>query len=120
MIELELQSEVEFPGFRLAASGHVPLDGIVGLFGPSGHGKSTLLRAIAGLERKSRGRIVLDGTVWQDDARRVFVPPHRRGVGYVFQDARLFPHLSVRGNLRFAARRAPARASAPGFARVVE
>jgi len=107
VIRLEVTSEVDFPGFRLAVDSRLPLDGIVGLFGPSGHGKSTLLRAIAGLERGTRGRIALNGEVWQDDGRQLFVPPHRRGVGYVFQDARLFPHLSVRGNLRFGERRAP-------------
>jgi molybdate transport system ATP-binding protein len=114
MIRLEIESELDFPGFRLAASARLPLDGIMGLFGPSGHGKSTLLRVVAGLERGSRGRIALGGEVWQDDAQGRFVEPHRRGVGYVFQDVRLFPHLSVRANLRFAERRAPA--AGPGLA----
>ena len=76
-----------------------------------------LLRVIAGLEPHSRGHVAFDGAVWQDDA--LFVPPHRRGVGLVFQDARLFPHLSVRGNLRYAARRAPRGADAPGIDSVV-
>ena len=120
MIQLEVDSELDFPGFCLAASARLPLDGIIGLFGPSGHGKSTLLRVISGLERGSRGRIALGGEVWQDDAHRRFVEPHRRGVGYVFQDARLFAHLSVRGNLRFAERRAPAVGPGLAFDHIAE
>ena len=88
---------------------HFPLDGITALFGPSGCGKSTLLRTIAGLERNVRGRITFGGETWFDEKSRIFVPPHKRGVGYVFQDARLFPHLSVDGNLRYAARRSARR-----------
>jgi molybdate transport system ATP-binding protein len=107
MPALELQSRVVFPGFRLTVDLELPLDGITGLFGPSGSGKSTVLRVIAGLERQSRGGVALAGEVWQDDARGLFTPPHRRGVGYVFQDARLFPHLSVAGNLRYGWRRVP-------------
>jgi molybdate transport system ATP-binding protein len=71
------------------------------LFGPSGSGKTTVLHAIAGLLRPERGRIVFDGRVMLDTAEGVFVPPYRREVGYVFQDGRLFPHLTVRQNLLF-------------------
>src|SRR5690606_3384174 len=78
---------------------------IVGLFGPSGCGKTSFLRLIAGLESAAEGRVSFAGESWQDDARRLFVPPHRRRVGYVFQDARLFSHLSVAGNLDYARRR---------------
>ena len=108
MAELQVASEVDYGRFCLRVDAKLPVDGVTGLFGPSGHGKTTLLRVIAGLERASRGRVVLDGEVWQDDGAKVFVPPHRRGVGVVFQDARLFAHLSVHGNLAFAASRRPA------------
>jgi molybdate transport system ATP-binding protein len=82
--------------------------GATALFGPSGSGKTTLLHAIAGLLRPERGRIVFDNRIMLDTAERIFVPPYRREVGYVFQDGRLFPHLTVRQNLlfgRFFARR---------------
>lgn len=82
-----------------------PLDGVTALFGRSGCGKSSLLRALAGLLPGTRGRLRLAGTVWQDDRRKVRAP--QREVGYVFQDAALFPHLTVRDNLAFAARRSP-------------
>jgi len=74
---------------------------IVALVGPSGAGKTTVLNAIAGLLRPQSGRIEVDGRVLYDSARGIDLPVHRRQVGYVFQDARLFPHLDVRGNLLY-------------------
>jgi molybdate transport system ATP-binding protein len=103
---LEIDIERPFGEFTLSVAQEIGLDGITAVFGASGSGKTTLLRAIAGLDHGVAGRIRFAGQAWQDDARRVFVPPHKRGVGYVFQDARLFPHLSVAANLRYAARRA--------------
>jgi len=103
---LEIDIERPFGKFTLTAAKEIGLDGITAVFGASGSGKTTLLRAVAGLDRGVAGRIRFAGQVWQDDARRIFVPPHKRGVGYVFQDARLFSHLSVAANLRYAARRA--------------
>ncbi|MDZ7685150.1 MAG: ATP-binding cassette domain-containing protein [Gammaproteobacteria bacterium] len=87
---------------------------VTALFGPSGAGKSTVLQVLAGLERGSRNddiTIRFDDEVWQGTG--VFVPPHQRGVGYVFQQPQLFPHLSVAGNLRYAARRAKASRVGP-------
>jgi len=78
--------------------------GITALFGQSGCGKTTILRCMAGLTRLS-GRLTVDGETWQDDTASIFRKPHRRPVGYVFQEASLFPHLSVRGNLLYGARR---------------
>src|SRR3974390_2980602 len=76
-------------------------DGITALFGRSGSGKSVTISLIAGLARPDRGRIVLDDRVLVDTEKRIFVPKHRRRIGLVFQDAQLFPHLSVKQNLVF-------------------
>lgn len=84
----------------------LPARGITALFGPSGAGKTSCLRAIAGLERGSQGRVCLAGEVWQDSAQGIFVPPHRRRCGYVFQEASLFTHRTVAGNLDYGYRRA--------------
>ncbi|MER2607323.1 MAG: molybdenum ABC transporter ATP-binding protein [Siculibacillus sp.] len=75
--------------------------GVTALFGPSGCGKTTVIRLVSGIERPDRGRIVLDGRVLTDTARGVRVAPHRRRIGLVFQDAQLFPHLSVAANLAY-------------------
>jgi molybdate transport system ATP-binding protein len=83
-----------------------PTPGIVALFGPSGCGKSMTINIIAGLLMPDRGEISLDDDLLLDTRRQVSVAAERRGIGYVFQDARLFPHLNVASNLRFAERRA--------------
>lgn len=77
---------------------------VTGLFGPSGAGKSTLINIIAGLIRPDQGKVICDGDTLDDTATRMHVPAHRRRIGYVFQDARLFPHLDVRGNLDYGRR----------------
>ncbi|MER2552045.1 MAG: molybdenum ABC transporter ATP-binding protein [Thauera sp.] len=102
--------DVAFPGFRLDVDLELPGRGVTALFGHSGSGKTTLLRCVAGLEAGARGRLVVNGECWQDDARRIQVPTHRRALGYVFQEASLFPHLSVRRNLEFGLRRIAAAA----------
>ena len=93
--------------FRLEAAFTLPASGITALSGPSGSGKTTLLRCVAGLVRLP-GKLTVDGEVWQDE--RTFLAPHRRPVGVVFQEASLLPHLSVRGNLAYGAKRASAPA----------
>jgi molybdate transport system ATP-binding protein len=97
---------LEREGFTLDVDLELPARGVTALFGQSGSGKTTLLRCIAGLERAPRGRLAVHGEIWQDDHR--WVPTHRRPLGYVFQEASLFPHLTVLGNLRYGMRRGPA------------
>lgn len=92
--------------FALHAAFEAPLDGVTAIFGPSGAGKSMLLGAIAGLRKLDAGRIVLGDRVLDDVAARRHVAPHERGVGLVFQNTRLFPHLSVEDNLLYAQKRA--------------
>ena len=92
--------------FALEIALNLPARGITALCGPSGAGKTTLLRLIAGLESGAQGRIEFAGQCWQDSARAQFVPTHRRPIGYVFQEPRLFPHLTVQQNIDFARRRA--------------
>ncbi len=93
--------------------------GITALFGPSGSGKSLTLNLIAGLLRPDRGRVVLAGRVLTDVERGIFVPAHRRRIGFVFQDSNLFPHFSVKRNLMFGRRFAPGGARAPAFHDVI-
>ncbi len=105
------------PGFALDVALTVPDRGITAVFGESGSGKTTLLRCLAGLERAAEGRIALGETLWQGEG--VFVPTHRRRVGYVFQESSLLPHLSVQANLRFGERRIR-EARESEFARIVD
>jgi molybdate transport system ATP-binding protein len=107
-----------FPSVQIDMAFEVPTPGVTVLFGPSGSGKSTIISAAAGLLRPDECRIVIDGRALADTASGVWLPPERRRMGLVFQDARLFPHMSVAANLRFGLRRA-----APGpiqFEEVVE
>ena len=102
--------------FSLDAQFSAPARGVTAVFGPSGCGKTTVARCIAGLKHLAGGFCGIDGEVWQDDA--TFRPPHLRQIGYVFQEASLFPHLSVKRNLLFGA---PKPVPAPiGFEEVVE
>ena len=93
---------MNFPSFTLDVDLRLPVRGVTALFGHSGSGKTTLLRCIAGLERAT-GRLSVNGEIWQDDG--VFIPTHKRPLGYVFQEANLFPHLSVLGNLKYGMKR---------------
>lgn len=93
-------------GFELDAELDLPHTGVSGILGPSGSGKTMLLRCFAGLERSAEGWLSVNGETWQSD--RLFVAPEDRAVGVVFQDTRLFSHLSVEGNLRYGRDRTPA------------
>ena len=94
-------------GFTLDLELAAPGIGVTALFGHSGSGKTTCLRAMAGLERAPDGYFAVGETVWQDESRGLFVPPHQRALGFVFQDASLFPHLNVRKNMAFGEQRIP-------------
>ena len=104
MLQVEIQARLG--DFRLDARFQGD-GGVTVLFGPSGAGKSSVLAAVAGALRPDAGRIALDGEALFDSARGVDLPMERRRIGWVFQDARLFPHLTVEGNLRFGLKRAP-------------
>ncbi len=104
MLEVDLQ--LLRGAFTLHANFAAPTPGVTALFGRSGCGKTTVVNLIAGLIR-GRGRVMLDGECWLDTAQDIHVSAERRRIGYVFQDARLFPHYSVRGNLLYGAKHAP-------------
>ncbi|MEL7029751.1 MAG: molybdenum ABC transporter ATP-binding protein, partial [Pseudomonadota bacterium] len=116
---LTLRLRHSVPGFSLELDEEAPLKGVTALFGPSGGGKTTVLRLIAGLERPSAGALLFGDEVWFDAAAGIDMPPHERPVGLMFQDARLFPHLTVAGNLDYADTRSRERADAPSRAEVV-
>lgn len=106
--------------FRLQAQLDVPSHGITAVFGRSGSGKTTLLRCLAGLARSPSGFMSLNGAVWQDEAKGIFAPVHRRAVGVVFQEPRLFSHLSVRANLNYGLKRTPVQERRVSWEQVIE
>ena len=105
--------KLAYPGFQLDVDLDLPGRGVTALFGPSGCGKTSCLRVIAGLQRatpEDLSQIAVNGDIWQDDSRGVFVPVHQRALGFVFQDTNLFAHLTVAQNLAFGMKRvAPAQ-----------
>ena len=103
MESIEACFKLDWPGFTLDVDIKLPGRGVTALFGHSGSGKTTLLRCIAGLESPAHGRLVFKGRTWQDDS--TWLPTHQRPIGYVFQEASLFPHLSVLGNLQYGQKR---------------
>ncbi|HCA00129.1 MAG TPA: molybdenum ABC transporter ATP-binding protein, partial [Pseudomonas sp.] len=111
---------LDYAEFSLDVDLQLPGRGVTALFGHSGSGKTTLLRCVAGLERSGRGQLSVNGEHWQDCARKLFVPPHQRAIGYVFQDANLFAHLSVRRNLEFGMRRVAASVRRVALEQAVE
>lgn len=102
---IEVRLKLNYPGFALEVDLKLPGRGVTALYGHSGSGKTTCLRCIAGLERAEDGFVQINDQVWQDSRNGLFVPPHKRALGYVFQEASLFPHLSVRANLEFGFKR---------------
>ncbi|MCU1783182.1 molybdenum ABC transporter ATP-binding protein [Pseudomonas sp. 13B_2.1_Bac1] len=104
---IDVRLNVKYAGFALDVDLHLPGRGVTALYGHSGSGKTTCLRCIAGLERAEEGFVQINDEVWQDSRTGLFVPPHKRALGYVFQEASLFAHLSVRANLEFGLKRIP-------------
>lgn len=104
--ELQFQVSLARPDFAIEIDHTLRFDGIIALYGQNGSGKSTLLRILAGLEPTAQGHIGFNGETWQSGGPRTMMPAHQRGIGFVFQDPRLFAHLSVAGNLAYAEKRA--------------
>ncbi|PKP67843.1 MAG: molybdenum ABC transporter ATP-binding protein, partial [Alphaproteobacteria bacterium HGW-Alphaproteobacteria-8] len=116
---LQIALKHSFKGFELDIDFEAP-PGVTVLFGPSGSGKTTVINAVAGLLRPDRGRITAQDWVLVDTEARQFLPPHRRRLGYIFQEGRLFPHLTVRRNLLYGRWFAPREARGESLSRVVE
>lgn len=111
MDDIRARFRLDRGDFALDVDLRLPGRGITVVFGPSGCGKTTLLRCMAGLERARIGELRFKDALWQDAG--IWLPPHRRPLGYVFQEASLLPHLSVAGNLSYGLRRRPQPASVP-------
>ncbi len=111
---------VHYEKFRLDTELEFPDRGVTVIFGRSGSGKTTLLRCLAGLERSPTGHMKFGESVWQDESLNLFLPVHRRPIGMVFQEARLFPHLTVRNNLMYGYRRIDPSQRLIAFDRVVD
>lgn len=106
--------------FELEAESEIPARGVTALFGRSGSGKTSLLRCLAGLECPPLGYMSVNGDLWHDTQQGIFVPPQNRGIGYVFQEGALFPHLRVRENLLFGFNRTPLRQQTERLQRVTD
>lgn len=118
VIRAKVQLQHPNSGFALDVDLTLPGSGVTAIFGASGSGKTTFLRCLAGLERPGHGVVTVNGERWQDGT--FFVPPHKRPLGYVFQEASLFPHLSALENLRYAIKRAPSAVSKADYQRVLD
>jgi molybdate transport system ATP-binding protein len=105
--QIHVRLNMAYPAFAVDVDLALPGRGVTALYGHSGSGKTTCLRCIAGLEKAHTAFIQINGEVWQDSSQGIFLAPHKRALGYVFQEASLFPHLSVRGNLAFGWKRIP-------------
>lgn len=117
-MSIEGRFHARLGSFQLAVELALPSRGVTALFGESGAGKTSVLRAIAGLDFHPGSQLSVNGDVWQDEG--VFLPPHKRPVGVVFQEASLFPHLDVRGNIDYARKRAGAGQGAVDLERAIE
>ena len=118
--DLRIRLTLPRADFALNVDLRLPGSGITVLFGASGSGKTSVLRCVAGLERAHPGLVAVAGEVWQDDAAQVFLPTHQRALGYVFQEASLFEHLDVLGNLRYGLKRARSAQAAATLQAAIE
>jgi molybdate transport system ATP-binding protein len=105
MTNIQARFQLDYGDFKLDVDLKLPGTGITVLFGHSGSGKTTLLRCIAGLQRAQQGFLRINGSIWQDSEHDLFLPTHKRPLGYVFQEANLFSHLTVRDNLHYGLKR---------------
>jgi molybdate transport system ATP-binding protein len=119
-MKLDVSFSTSYDRFSLDTSLTTSLKGVTGLFGPSGSGKTTFLRCIAGLKRAEKGYVSFGNQVWQDESKGIFIPPHQRPVGVVFQESRLFTHLSVLDNLNFGRKRNPTAVERVSWDEVLE
>ncbi len=115
---IQAKFELSHPGFCLDVDLDLPGQGVSALFGPSGCGKTSLLRCMAGLSRAHKGRLIVNGQTWQDGD--FFLPVHQRPLGYVFQEANLFAHLTIRRNLDYGQSRIAPAARRVEFERAIE
>lgn len=119
-MHITAELRIRYADFTLDANLILPAKGITVFFGQSGCGKTSCLRAIAGLEKLEYGNVSIAGDVWQSSATHQFVPTYKRELGYVFQEAGLFPHLTVEDNLQFGAKRISAHKRHVKFAEITE
>ncbi|MBH97089.1 MAG: molybdenum ABC transporter ATP-binding protein [Rhodospirillaceae bacterium] len=103
---LNTHIQLQLDNFMLESDDALELKGITAVFGPSGAGKTTFLRILAGLEKNASGSLSYADEVWQNTQKNIFLPPHKRRIGFVFQDGRLFTHLTVEKNLYYSYKRA--------------
>jgi molybdate transport system ATP-binding protein len=120
MNAITAQFKLDYGAFSLDIGLSLPSSGVTVFFGHSGSGKTTLLRCIAGLQHAPQGLLNINGTFWQDSSQKLFLPTHQRALGYVFQDANLFPHLNVFDNLCYGLRRIKQKPNTPQFQQLIE
>jgi molybdate transport system ATP-binding protein len=120
MTEIIAQFKLNYGAFALDVDLRLPSSGITVLFGHSGSGKTTLLRCIAGLQHAQQGFLSINGEIWQNSDQQLFLPTHKRSLGYVFQEANLFAHLTVLDNLAFGLKRIGQKPDSDKFRQIIE
>lgn len=120
MNAITAQFKLDYGAFILDVDLRLPSSGVTVFFGHSGSGKTTLLRCIAGLQKAPNGFLDINGTVWQDSSKKFFLPTYQRSLGYVFQEANLFAHLTVFDNLCYGLKRLKQSPNTPQFQQIIE